>query len=81
MGTNQKGKDDLPKEEVESPEEKKVVLETMLEVEEKVLHKLEKSKFPNSVHENAQRTEIIIAKKMKVDVIKDTIEEINTDQK
>jgi hypothetical protein len=57
-------------------EEKKVVLETMLEVEEKVLDKLEKSKFPNSVHENAQRTEIIIAKKMKVDVIKDSLDEI-----
>lgn len=59
-----------------SPEDKKVVLETMLEVEEEVLNKLEKSKFPNSVHENAQRTEIIIAKKMKVDVIKDRIDEI-----
>lgn len=59
-----------------SPEEKKVVLETMLEVEKDVLNKLEKSKFPNSAHENAQRTEIIIAKKMKVDVIKDHIDEI-----
>jgi hypothetical protein len=57
-------------------EEKKVVLETMLEVEEQVLDKLEKSKFPHSAHESAQRTEIIIAKKMKVDVIKDRIDEI-----
>ncbi|WP_149240396.1 hypothetical protein [Dyadobacter sp. 32] len=64
-------------EETGAPEEKKVVLETMLEVEEEVLNKLEKSKFPNSVHENAQRTEIIIAKKMKVDVLKDRIDEIN----
>jgi hypothetical protein len=60
-----------------SSEDKKVVLETMLEVEKEVLDKLEKSKFPNSVHENAQRTEIIIAKKMKVDVIKDRIDEID----
>ncbi len=60
-----------------SPGDKKVVLETILEVEEEVLEKLEKSKFPNSVHENAQRTEIIIAKKMKVEVIKDRIEEID----
>ena len=59
-----------------SPEDKKIVLETMLEVEEEVLIKLEKSKFPNSAHENAQRTEIIIAKKMKVDVIKDRIDEM-----
>ena len=59
-----------------SPEDKKIVLETMLEVEEEVLVKLEKSKFPNSAHENAQRTEIIIAKKMKVDVIKDRIDEM-----
>jgi len=62
-----------------SPEEKKVVLETMLEVEEEVLNKLEKSKFPNSVHENAQRTEIIIAKKMKVEVIKDRIDDIDAE--
>jgi hypothetical protein len=70
---------DKPLGESGTPEEKKVVLETLLEVEEEVLHKLEKSKFPNSVHENAQRTEIIIAKKMKVDVIKEHIEDIESE--
>jgi hypothetical protein len=70
---------DKPLGESGTPEEKKVVLETLLEVEEEVLHKLEKSKFPNSVYENAQRTEIIIAKKMKVDVIKEHIEDIESE--
>jgi hypothetical protein len=75
MGARKNGPEDSSNED-SGAEDKKVVLETMLEVEEKVLDKLEKSKFPNSVHENAQRTEIIIAKKMKVDVIKDSIEEL-----